>query len=110
MPIPHSDSAIVPDEKVTYYLLNPSHSVGGPKARWLFSRGFDLTAPSELKNALLEIVGSSEDYSEELMTLYGAKYVVRGDLECPDNSRPWIAETGSNAPRLVTAYPEKADR
>lgn len=112
MPIPHSDSATVADEKLSDYLLNPAHPVGGPKARWFLSRGFDASAPRELRDALLEIVRASDDYSEE-MTLYGAKDVGHGDSVCPDGSPPrmvtvWIAETESSAPRLVTAYPEKA--
>lgn len=113
MPIPHSESAVVPEEKLTGYLLNLAHPVGGPKARWFVLRGFDAKLSTNLEYQLLGIVRASDDFVEE-MTLYGAKYIVRGTLECPDGSRPrivtvWIVETGSLAPRFVTAYPDEVD-
>nr|WP_231934555.1 DUF6883 domain-containing protein [Botrimarina colliarenosi] len=62
---------------------------------------------------MLGIARTSDDFAEE-MTLYGAKYVGRGELECPDGARPrivtvWIVETGTLAPRFVTAYPDEVD-
>lgn len=112
MPIPHSDSAFVPEDKLTGYLLNPAHPIGGPKARWFLARGFSGVQPERLEAVLLKLVRNSDDFTEE-MTLYGTKHAVRGELECPDGGRPlmvtvWIVETGSTRPRLVTAYPEEA--
>ncbi|QDT68574.1 hypothetical protein MalM25_14970 [Planctomycetes bacterium MalM25] len=111
MPVKNCTSAIVPATKLNDYLLNPAHPVGGPKARWFLARGFHASKPELLRDALLAIVRSSEDFTEE-MTLYGAKHLVRGELECPDDSRRsiltiWITETGAAAPRLVTAYPTR---
>jgi len=43
---------------------------------------------------------------------YGKRYSVDGVIETPDKRQPrpnlrtvWILETGSNAPRLITAHP-----
>jgi len=109
MPIPDANSAHVPALKVAGHLLNLSHPVGGPKARWFSARGFDASDAAELTEALVRIVRSSDDYHSEV-SRYGTKYVVRGQLECPDGSRPtietvWIVESGSSHPRLITAYP-----
>jgi hypothetical protein len=45
MPIPHADDAVIPAEKLTAYLLNPLHPVGGLKAVWLLSLGYQPVAP-----------------------------------------------------------------
>lgn len=66
MPIPNSRLAVVPEEKLIDYLLNPTHPVGGPKARWFLSRGFRASDPENLRVGLLAIVRDSDDYSEAI--------------------------------------------
>jgi hypothetical protein len=41
---------------------------------------------------------------------YGTKFEIRGRLESPDRSNPyvqsiWVIDPSTNNPRLVTAYP-----
>lgn len=111
MPIPNAGSALIPPEKLSDYLLNPAHPVGGTKARWFISLGYHPDNPGQLESDLLEIVRSSSDYLDE-PTRFGVKYVVRGRIESPSGRRAnvrtvWIAETNAPRPRLVTAYPDE---
>lgn len=40
MPFPGAEHAIVAEEKIRDYLLNPGHPVGGAKAIWFASIGY----------------------------------------------------------------------
>lgn len=109
MPIPNAESAFIPPEKLSAYLLNLAHPVGGPKARWFISLGYRPDNPEQLESDLLEIVRSSSDYVDE-QTRFGVKYVVYGELRTPNGSRAnvrtvWITEIDMPQPQLVTAYP-----
>jgi hypothetical protein len=111
MPIPNAQSAFIAPEKLTDYLLNVTHPVGGPKARWFISLGYGVDTPEQLAEDLLELVRNSSDYVDEV-TGFGVKYTVRGQLESPNGSRAtvrsvWIVETDMPQPRLVTAYPDE---
>src|SRR5262245_57837140 len=109
MPIPNADSAHVPPEKLTGYLLNEQHPSGGGKAKWFLSRGYDLADPTVLEQDLLELVHTSEEYTES-SSPFGTKYVVSGKITAPNGSEAnlttvWIVEPSDPSPRLVTAYP-----
>ena len=109
MPIPNADSAHVPPEKLTDYLLNEQHPVGGSKAKWFRSLGYDSADPAVLEKDLLELVRNSDDYSEK-SSPFGTKYVVSGKISAPNGDEAnlttvWIIESGEDQPRLVTAYP-----
>jgi hypothetical protein len=111
MPIPGADSAIVPAEKLTHYLLDLSHPVGGPKARWLSALGYNPNQPDQLANDLLNLVQTSDQFVAE-PTSFGVKYQVKGSLTSPAGQvgkviSVWIIETGSLQPRLVTVVPDK---
>ena len=109
MPIPDADSAFVPPEKLSDYLLDLSHPIGGAKARWFISVGYQSENPVRLETDLLEMVHSSSDFEKE-ETRFGVKYVVRGQLQTPNGGvasvvTVWITEIAESKPRLVTAYP-----
>jgi hypothetical protein len=109
MPIPDAEVAVVEAEKLVDYLLNPSHPVGGPKAKWFMSLGFSHDKPEFLAGVLLDIARQSDDY-QVVETPYGVKYVVNGLLVGRDGkSAPvrtvWIVESGDEHPRHVTACP-----
>ena len=111
MPIPHAEAAFIPPEKLSEYLLNPGHPIGGPKARWFLEHGYDPHDSQRLAADLLGLVCISSDFVDEATQL-GVKYIVRGQLHAPDGSLAnvvtvWIAETDPPAPRFVTAYPDK---
>jgi hypothetical protein len=62
-----------------------------------------------LARRLLEMAQQSDDYSV-IETAFGVKYVVQGLLVSPNGTSTmvravWIVESGSETPRLVTAYP-----
>ena len=112
MPIPNAQSAFIPPEKLADYLLNVTHPVGGPKARWFISLGYHPDSPDRLGDDLLEIVRDSSEYVDKV-TRFGVKYTVRGQLESPNGSRAnvrsvWITETDMPQPRFVTAYPDES--
>ena len=109
MPMPNADSAFVPPEKLTDYLLNEQHPVGGSKAKWFLSLGYDPAEPTVLEQDLLKQVQTSENYAEK-SSAFGTKYVVSGRISPPSGDEAnvttvWIIEPPDNRPRLVTAYP-----
>ena len=109
MPIPEAESAFVPPEKLSDYLLDLAHPVGGAKARWFLSLGYQTDEPARLARDLLGVVRLSSDFEQE-ESRFGVKYIVRGQLETPNGGiasvvTVWIAGIAESKPRLVTAYP-----
>ena len=41
MAIPNADAALIPPEKLRDYLLDEQHPIGGSKAKWFRSLGYD---------------------------------------------------------------------
>jgi hypothetical protein len=106
---PNVEHAVVESQKLSDYLLNLSHPVAGPKAKWFISLGFSREEPEILAQRLLELAQRSDDYSV-IETSFGVKYVVQGLLVTPNGTSTmvrtvWIVESGSDVPRLATAYP-----
>ena len=112
MKLPHAEEALVPQNKVEAYLLNPGHPIGGSKAaffqRFEFSREqWRLLADALRQHARANpVAGSVSDVD-------GTTYLVEGPLETPSGRRPrlwtiWLVETGKLAPRFITAYPLSA--
>ena len=110
MKLPNRERAQVPKRKLTKYLLSLSHPVGGPKARFFRSHGFDDTSVDRLRAELLGVAQRGEVVETE-ETAHGTKYVIVGSLLAPGGEEisvrtVWIIETpGVSDPRFVTAYP-----
>ncbi|HST51246.1 MAG TPA: hypothetical protein VLJ61_04475 [Pyrinomonadaceae bacterium] len=109
MKLPSGETAYVSPPKLVNYLLSPSHPVGGPKARFFRSVGFDETNAAALEQALIDIA-RSEDVTEVEQTRHGTKDAVEGDLRTPVKGvrrirTIWIVDVGQERPRFVTAYP-----
>ena len=110
MAFPDAENAIVTEDKLCDYLLNPSHPVGGPKAAWFASLGYTRENWIELRDDLLAIAATCGDFVAK-PSPYGVKYETVGDIGAVGH-RPgivvavWIVEENS-PPRLVTAYPGK---
>jgi hypothetical protein len=109
MKLPNADKAYVPPRKLLDYLLSPSHPVGGSKARFFRSAGFDDSNVSTLEHGLIDIA-RSEEVTEVEQTTHGTKYAVEGLLQTPAGGPKrirtlWIIEAGGDSPRFVTAYP-----
>ena len=62
MPFPDAEHAIVTEEKVRDYLLNPNHPVGGPKATWFASLGYTTDNWQELVSDLLRLARTVDEF------------------------------------------------
>ena len=108
MAFPDAENAIVTEDKLCNYLLNPLHPIGGPKAAWFATIGYTLKNWTELRDDLLAIATSCDDFVAK-PSPFGVKYETVGDLGT-EGHRPgtvvavWIVEENL-PPRLVTAYP-----
>ena len=112
MPIPNAHQATIAFEKLSSYLLNPLHPVGGPKASWFLMLGYQTEVPELLAADVLKSVGSSDDI-DSLPDSFGVTYVARGDLRTPSGrlvplQSIWMIEKRSDVPRLVSAYPARS--
>ena len=102
------EHAVVTQDKVCGYLLNPAHPVGGPKASWFDAIGYTLQNWIELRDDLLRVARSCDDFVAK-SSLFGVKYGTNGEIGCA-GYRPamvlavWIVKENL-PPRLVTAYP-----
>ena len=111
MKLPNGDRAVVTDEKLLRYVLNPLHPVGGPHAR-LFDRllGINLACADVLRDALL-CAARDQEAMPGKSSVFGQKFEVRFTLSGPRGSynvlSVWMIKTGTELPQLVTAYVAK---
>ncbi|MBP8972301.1 MAG: hypothetical protein KBH93_00385 [Anaerolineae bacterium] len=109
MKLPYSEQAVVPEEKLTTYLLDETHQEGRGKALFFQRFGFSVAQWEVLAQALLAHAHEHQVVKTE-GTKFGTRYVVEGALATPVGRRPavrvvWFIRSGESAPRLVTAYP-----
>ena len=109
MPIPNAVRATIAAEKLTAYLLNPSHKRGGAKAKRLLSLGYRTTAP-EILEADLRTQHLSLDPERISQNAYGVVYEIDGSIKTPSGKMArfvsiWQIDTGSDVPRFITMYP-----
>ena len=82
------------------YLLNPAHPVGGTKAAWFASVGYTRQNWEELRDDLLTIATSCENFIAK-PSPYGVKHEKVGEIGT-DDRRPgavvavWIVEENSH--------------
>lgn len=103
---------ILPEAKISRYLLDTEHPKGGPKARFLSAFGFHRDHPDAFVAALLAHADQHEIISERVL-VEGVTRVIRGAITTPDRRDPivdvvWFQFAGESAQRLATAYPAKA--
>jgi hypothetical protein len=113
MKLPNAELAVVDEAKIVGYLLNPKHAWGASKARFFSQFGF-VTDAWEVMAVALRAHGQQNDVVRIRETGFGPRYEVEGELPAPDGRRPrvrsvWQVDVGTNAPRLITAYPLEAD-
>jgi hypothetical protein len=109
MRLPNANTAVVPDGKISGYLLDADHPAGRHKARFFRSLGFRTLDPEALRAALLEHAQNCPVISC-LDTLFGRKYLLDGEIYGPDGRSAimrsvWILTENTDCPRFVTAYP-----
>ena len=107
--LPGAANATIADDKITQYLLNPTHRDGSGKAKFFTLFGFSLTNPDELKNALLQHPLRNL-VTDRRVRPHGITYEVGCSLITPDGRNPciisvWIIGPIDPDPRFVTAYP-----
>ena len=110
MKLPNFERAIIPREKITGYLLSPSHTDGRSKAAFFARFGFTVASWQTLAGALLRHAETHEVAKIEVSPPFGTRYVIEGNLETPDGRAPlvrvvWFIDIDEEIPRLVTAYP-----
>ena len=111
MKLPNVKAAVGSDDKLTGYLLSPTHRDGRHNAAVFLGYGFTGDAGQTLAAALLKHAADYEVTKVE-KTPFGSRYVVEGTMETPCGRTPnirsvWYLETGHDVPRFVTAYPLK---
>lgn len=110
--LPHAENAIVPDTKITRYLLDLTSIDGESKARFFISFGFTISAWEQLADALKRHAQTNPVMNTR-PTRYGINYNVEGTIESPDGRNPmirsiWKIDNDAEFPSFVTAYPLKA--
>ena len=109
MSIPNADRAIIASDKLTTYLLNPSHKRGGAKARLLLSLGYHREVPAVLESDL-RAQHLSLNATRISQNPYGVSYEIDGPITTPSGKvvrfcSIWQIDTGSDVPRFITMYP-----
>ena len=109
MRLPDARDAIVEQEKICDYLLDPAHPDNGGKAAFFLSHGFSREEWFALATAFLGLAMVAE-VTRNLESQHGRKYLLDGRIETPDGKvamvrTVWIVDHGRGPPRLVTAYP-----
>ena len=111
MKLPYHANATIAEAKITQYLLSETHEDGRSKATFFLRLGFSVAQWEMMRDALLAH-GAEYEVASILDTTRGKHYTVEGELVTPSGSQPlirtvWALETGSEIPRLITAYPLK---
>jgi hypothetical protein len=111
MRVPDADTAIVSQDKIVGYLLNPLHPDGAGKAQFFDALGFRADQWTDFADALRTVIARSESTSR-VDSAHGVKYIVDGTIDTPSGRivcirTVWIIDAGKSAPRLVTAYPHE---
>jgi hypothetical protein len=107
--LPNYELAVVPQRKITEYLLSPTHPDGRSKEKFFTAFGFTVDEWETLATALINHVADN-DVTKVEDSPFGTRYVVKGILLSPDSRNPlilsaWFIETGDNIPKFVTAHP-----
>ena len=110
MKLPNAENAIIAEEKLRYYLLNPDHLRGGSKAKLLLSMGYTAADWRKLESDL-----RAEHLWSEVIdradSPCGKRFEIVAPITGPSGDTVlfrsiWQIDLGTNRPRLVTMYPE----
>jgi hypothetical protein len=107
MKLPNGERAIVDNQKLSGYCLNPQHPRGKNKARVFASVGIRLADAEELRTALIAAASSAKALPGAANP-HGQRYIVDFDLVRPDRTvrirSSWIVRIGEDLPRLTSCY------
>lgn len=109
MTLPYLENAVVPEKKLSHYLLSATHDDGAGKAKFFRLFGYGPDDWPAMATALLDHVREHGIVAEE-GTTFGTRYVAEGPMNAADGRRPnlrsiWFIDIGRDVPRFVTAYP-----
>src|SRR4051794_35127970 len=109
--LPGAERAFVEPAKITDYLLNPDHPVGGDKAGYLMRFGIRRYAWQVLLAAFLAHARDGYVVGEQRKA-FGKHFAVEGPLVTPDGRNPfvrtvWMVRLREDRPRFLTAYPAR---
>lgn len=110
MKIPNANHAVIAPEKLCDYLLNLEHRRGNTKARLLLSLGYQRENWSLLEQDLRER-HLSQEYAECTSNPFGVRYRIVAPIATPSGRTVsfcsiWQIDSGTDAPRFITMYPE----
>lgn len=89
MKLPSGERTVVPQQKITEYLLSLSHREGRGKAAFFTRFGFSVDVWRELATALRQhAVGHEVTKVED--SPFGMRYVIEGTIVTPDKRNPVI--------------------
>jgi hypothetical protein len=104
MILPNPALAIIDEDKLSGYSLNPEHSEGKHKARVFKSvLNMDVSNSAELRQALIDY-----DAVPTKRNAYGQKYIIDFPLSREGKTATihsvWIVRIDEDFPRLITCY------
>ena len=108
MKLPNAENALIADEKLNEYCLNPNHDEGQHKA-YLFSKllGLDLNNPDEFRSMLRNII-DTEEVVINRPNEYGMLYYIDSTVIRPERTfrlrTIWIIRENEDFPRFVSCY------
>ena len=99
---------IIPDAKLTQYLLIPRQE--DDKSKFLAQAGFTQDNPDQLKQAILTLIQTNDAISDR-QNKYGTYYRVEGDLIGSNRTLAvvtvWIERTQDGTIQFVTLKPKR---
>ena len=108
MKLPGGDKAIVDEQKLVGYCLDPEHPRGKHKARvFAHALGFTAANANELRNILLA-AAANEDATPTGSDEFGKRFVIESKATGPVGSAvirsSWILRADEDSPRLTSCY------
>lgn len=104
--LPNSDKAFIRNEKLTEYLLQPTHPIGKSKAKFFNKIASPIANHKDLQQELLWIARNQKVVKIE-QTEHGTVYNIDGEIRGAKIKTVWFIKSGSDNPHFVTAYPRK---
>jgi len=106
--LPDASQAVIPQDKLVQYSLNPDHPVGGEKARLFASRlGITVDNWKTLRDQILAQLSTLPAASRGI-DVWGERFQVDVPIIGPAGSGTvrtgWVVDAPGDAPRLVSAY------
>ncbi len=89
MKLANYEEALVPERKITAYLLSTTHPDGSGKEKFFTAFGFSLDEWQRLATALVTHVADN-DVTKVEDSPFGTRYVVEGTIISPDGRNPYL--------------------